>query len=131
MPPVVEPRPFGNPQRVSSVIPQPEPELRLVPARIVRHTVDVRAQEGQEGDAEGLEVGHRAGVVLILDKRVRGILNGPAPEPGADQADGVAAGGNEGIERAEGVIVAREDKLGDVVVHHRDGGHRKGRCPPL
>jgi hypothetical protein len=62
--PGVKPRVLGHPWRASCAIPQPEPELRLIPARIIRHAVDVRAQEGQEGDAEGLQIGHR---VIIGD----------------------------------------------------------------
>ena len=53
------------------------------------------------------------------------------PQKSAHQADGVPAGVNESIERAEGVVVAREDKLGYVVVRHRDRGNREGRRPSL
>ena len=112
---------FGNPGRASCAIPQPEPELRLVPSRIIRHAVDVRPQEGQEGDTEGLQVRPCAGIILILDKRAGVVLDDAVGDPGAHEADGVAAGSDEGIELVEGVVVNRKDKLGDVVVHHRDG----------
>ena len=42
------------------------------------------------------------GVVLIFNQRPGVVLDGPAADSGAHEADGVAAGANEGIELAEG-----------------------------
>jgi len=70
--------------------------------RIIWYAVDVRAQEDQEGDAEGLQVCSRVGIVLIFNKRAGVVPDGPAADSGAHEADGVAAGANEGIELAEG-----------------------------
>ena len=73
----------------------------LIHARIVRHAVDVRPHEGQEGDAEGLQICHRLRVVLVFDKRMGMVFDGPGSETGAHDTDGVAAGANEGIECAD------------------------------
>jgi hypothetical protein len=70
----------------------------LVHARIVRHAVDVRPHEGQKGDTEGLQIRHRLGVVLVFNKRLGMVFDGPGSETGAHDPDGMAARANEGIE---------------------------------
>lgn len=67
--PRVEPQAVRDPKCESCPAPQRDPELRLVIARGIRHVVDVRPHEGQEGDAEGLQICQRLGVVLTFDKR--------------------------------------------------------------
>jgi len=94
----------------------------LVIARVIRHAVDVRLHEGQEGDAEGLQICQRLGVVLEFDKRFGMEFDSPALDTRPHDSDGMAAGADKGIELVEGIVVDSKDKLGSVAVRDGDGG---------
>jgi hypothetical protein len=60
-------------------------------------------------------------VALIFNKRVCVVLNVPTAEAGTHETDGMTAGTNVRVERAEGIVVGCKDKLGAVRARDRNG----------
>jgi hypothetical protein len=94
----------------------------LVVPRVIRHAVDVRPDEGQEGIAERVQILKRLRLILELDKWVEDKSDGAMANLGADDADGMAAGVNKGVEPAKRVVIRRKDEVGRVLLHNRDRG---------
>ncbi len=106
----------------SGAIGRPRRMAILVVPRVIRHAVDVRADEGQKGIAERVQVLKRLRVILELDKWVEDKPDGAVANLGADDADGMTAGVNEGVEPVKGVVVYGKDELGGVIAGDRDRG---------
>ena len=55
----------------------------------IRHAVDVRAEEGQEGLAERVQVLKRLLIILELERWMEDKSDGTVTNQGADDADGI------------------------------------------